>query len=182
MAHLWRFDEDDWTILPLCDEAYMLDEWPPVRVADLGDWLDTIAESGALSSCVVLTSVGGPAASRDWVVMTSAPRAAHVNGLPVLAGIRVLSDRDELRVDDAAVYFSTERLAELTSLPVTKQEIYCPRCRDSIRVGTPAVQCPQCDVWHHQEADRPCWTYADGCAACGHPTAFDAGYTWIPES
>jgi hypothetical protein len=182
MAHLWRFEDDDWTILPLCDEAYLLDEWPPAGVAGVGDWLDAQAESGALTPHVALTRAPTPAGP-GWVVMTSTPRAACVNGLPVLAGIRVLADRDELRVDDGdSMFFSIERLAELSSLPETQQEICCPRCRDVIRAATPAVQCPQCDVWHHQEADRPCWTYADGCAACGHPTALDAGFTWTPES
>jgi hypothetical protein len=106
-----------------------------------------------------------------------------VNGLPLRAGLRTLQDRDELRVPGLGpLYFSTERIARIEPLPTEPDALSCPRCRDRIAAGSPAVRCPGCGLWHHQTEDRPCWTYAETCALCPQPTAADAGYRWTPEA
>mgnify|MGYP001393648662 CR=1 FL=1 len=184
MAHLWLFDvADDWAILPLDEgDTYDLDVWPPAPVAG-----DDAAEPGPEGTTrfpptrAALMHAQTPEGAR-WVVLAGAPRAALVNGLPVLAGVRTLGDRDELRIEGRpSMFFSTERIAELSTFPGHAQRLSCPRCREPIDAGTPAVRCPHCDVWHHERPDRSCWTYSAQCATCGHPTALDAGLTWTPE-
>lgn len=119
--------------------------------------------------------------ARGWHLL--APLTEHVwlNGLPLVAGIRALCDRDEIRSSDGTSYFySVEELARVTPLPSTDAALMCPRCRQQIEQGTDAVLCPQCRLWHHQSDDLPCWTYAPTCAMCPQPSALDAGYQWTP--
>lgn len=121
------------------------------------------------------------ASARGWHLL--APLTEHVwlNGLPLVAGIRALCDRDEIRSSDGTSFFySVEELAQVTPLPSAETQMMCPRCRQQIEQGTDAVLCPQCHLWHHQSVVLPCWTYAATCAMCPQPSALDAGYQWTP--
>jgi len=137
--------------------------------------------AGAAPAAVLLPArQGNPS---PWVLIVKPGASVHVNGLPVLAGIRVASHRDEIRVEhQAPLYFSTETPATVEAFPGGPRPVHCPRCKLAIGAGAPAVRCPNCGVWHHQLEDRPCYTYAGGCAACGAPTALDGGYQWVPEA
>jgi hypothetical protein len=119
------------------------------------------------------------AAAEFWVLV--GPPDVTVNGLPLLAGLRVLRDRDEVCAGGHQVFFSTERLARVEPFPGAAQPIYCARCKDVIERGADAVRCPDCGLWCHQTADTPCWTYGETCALCPQPTDLDASYRWTPE-
>ena len=119
------------------------------------------------------------AAGAEWVLLAR-PGEVAVNGAPVLSGVRVLRDRDELVLRGGAqFFFSTERLAAIEPFPGAKA-IPCPRCREPIEPGTSAVRCPLCTLWMHENEKRKCWTYAPKCH-CPQPTALDAGFAWSPE-
>ena len=157
MAYLWS-DEGDgvWWPTTLDTRGHDL---PPAR----------IARRGAPDADV-------------WFVL--GPPAVRVNGAPLDLGIRVLADRDELRVGSARAFFSTETLAAIEAFPGSERPTLCPRCKLEIVAGTPAVRCTKCRVWHHESvADGlECWSYAATCAAdCDQPTALDTGLRWSPE-
>ena len=114
-----------------------------------------------------------------WVVVGSP--AVHVNGAPLDAGIRVLRDRDELRVNAHRMFFSSEVLAEVVPFPGGDRAVFCPRCKLQIAPESAAVRCPRCGVWHHQSEELPCWTYAERCTLCDQSSRLDAGFGWTPE-
>ena len=172
MAHLWLRDETaEWMVLPLGAEAFDLSVSPP-RPTRL-----PLGSEGA-DSRVLLVRMQE---AREWVLLSGPKCRVRVNGFTICSGIRVLSDRDEIRIDGfGAFFFSTERLAVIEPLPKTERPVFCPRCKQEIREETPAVQCPQCKVWHHQSPELPCWTYAPTCALDDQATDLDADYRWTP--
>jgi hypothetical protein len=120
-------------------------------------------------------------AGECWVLLACDEADARVNGLPLVGGLRVLADRDEIQITGGpACFFSTERPAEVVSFD-READPSCPRCTQRIERKTGAVQCPSCGVWHHQSDRLPCWTYAPHCAICDQPTELDAGFRWTPE-
>ena len=173
MAHLWTRDwapasGGEWMVLPLRDS-----EANPLPRSD-GD-----------AALILPVRVPGERSGNAtaWVLLAACGAALWANGLPVLTGIRVLRDRDELRVGGSEpVYFSTETLARRESLEDAGRELFCPRCKQEIGPGTEAVRCPGCGVWHHAAEELPCWGYAATCALCPQPTGLDAGYRWTPEA
>jgi hypothetical protein len=143
------------------------------------DWSPALldGDSLAIPSARLLRSA---AAEREsWVLV--GPPAVRVHGSPLAAGIRVLRDRDELRVDGGRTFFSAESLAAVMPFPGGAKATFCPRCKLEIVPGSPAVRCPQCGVFHHQSDEFPCWNYAAHCTMCDQPTALDAGFRWVPE-
>lgn len=175
MAHLWvRNDTDEWAVLPLEQEVFTLTAGPP-RPID-----QSRGEANALSSVLLLRTGGQEGAA--WVLVAGTGSRVSVNGAPLDAGMRVVADRDEIRVaGEDSVYFSTETLARLEKFAGGDQTLFCPRCKQEIEAGAGAVKCPACGVWHHQTEELNCWTYAEVCALCAHPTDLDAGFRWTPE-
>jgi hypothetical protein len=168
MAHLWHRVQSE-----VGDEPSSLDlEWAAAPL--LGD-------SAALGAGSALLLRRADAGLDSWLLV--GPPDACVNGLPLLAGLRALCDRDEVRVGELRFFFATERLARVEPLPGAAQPIYCARCKDVIVPGADAVRCPDpaCGLWHHQCNDTPCWTYAPTCALCPQPTDLGASYRWTPE-
>jgi hypothetical protein len=166
MAHLWVEDastgtaEPDWVVRPLDGESAV--PLPLTRAA-------------ALLLC------SRKAAGESWLVMNLAPSGVALNGAPLRAGIRMLADRDEIRIAGLGrVFYSSERLARVQPLPGADRRIDCPRCMQEIHAGTPAVCCPRCERWMHMSDEFPCWGYSETCL-CGHPSALDAGYQWTPN-
>jgi hypothetical protein len=98
-----------------------------------------------------------------------------VNGVPALP-LRVLQDRDEIRVDDESMYFSIDGPADLVPFSGASS-VRCGRCQGPMHASQPAVQCPRCQAWHHQTPHLPCWTYGPQCSGCDRPTA---GAAWRP--
>ena len=160
-------------MLPLEQAAFTLMSVPPRPVACLSG-------SRGLPANVLLLR----ASEKDctWVLIAGVGAEVSVNGMPLATGIRVLSDRDEIRVSSAdSYYFSTESLASVEAFPASEHTLFCPRCKQEIDKGAAAVKCPACGVWHHQTEELNCWTYSDACALCAHPTEMNGCFRWTPE-
>jgi len=123
MAHLWvNVGKEGWALAELGGDAFVLAAQAnrPVRVRRPSDCVTANAEAnGAAPSdqrareAVLLRSGAG---DRERWVLLAAPskQAVAVNGLPLATGLRVLHDRDEIRVPGAPpMFFSTERLARV---------------------------------------------------------------------
>lgn len=176
MAHFWIRQQEEWAVVPLQHGAAVP---APLRLSDLRR---AAGEHAPAHEAVFMPGSSGGNGRTDWHLMTRSRTGVLVNGQPVVAGLRTLADRDEIRVRGAApMYFSTERIAGPGPMPETGHPVSCPRCRQLIVPGTIAVQCPACDLWHHAADELPCWTYADRCALCSQSTSPDAGFLWTPE-
>jgi len=176
MAHLWtQVGGGALGILELAGDRLELDR--------LAERIDGEKPGGRARGPVPAGRLQRFAAESDEWILLAAPRAGiSINGLPLQVGIHVLADRDEIRIGGrGSVFFSTERPARCEPLPPSDRSLVCPRCRQPIEPGTPAVRCPQCALWHHQSADLPCWSYAPTCALCPRSTEQDAGFQWTPE-
>jgi hypothetical protein len=175
MAHLWVTTEaQQWAVLPLEDDALTLTTSPPQPVRH------PLADGEALSNVLLVRTRGTEGVT--WVLIAGAGSGVSVNGLPLATGLRVVSDRDEIRIPGASnLYFSTESLARVEEFSGSGQTLFCPRCKQEIEKGSRAVRCPSCSVWHHQTEELNCWTYSEVCALCAHATDLNAGFRWTPE-
>jgi hypothetical protein len=173
MAHLWVQDDTGaWAVFSLASQLLSLPDAFPAAGRRPHD-----GQAG--THAILLRSVG--AGSTRWVLM-AASQGVRVNGAPLLTGIRVIVDRDEIRLGrGCSVYFSSEALATVEGFPRSGQPVLCPRCKQEIALGYEAVKCPQCGVWHHQAGDLPCWTYAPHCALCDQSSDLGGSYRWSPE-
>jgi len=171
MAHLWLKDEaNQWSPVPLDHDAVTLN----------GGAVQHFRQDDRRSSNVLVRTSGPHGFS--WVLIAGEKSNVSINGMRLLTGIRVVSDRDEIRIANAdTMYFSTETLAAISDFPGADQPFFCPRCKQEIKRDTAAVQCPGCSVWHHQSGELKCWTYMEACAMCAHPTDMEAGFRWTPE-
>ncbi|MCX6901645.1 MAG: hypothetical protein NT105_23440 [Verrucomicrobia bacterium] len=182
MAHLWMAANEgqagEWTVHPLAADGYEItNDGKPVVLASM-------AQRRTKPTVTLVRQT----ANDTWVLLVHPGAALRVNGQAVTLGVRILRDRDEIRVGGlrpATLFFSTERMASVKSFPGSDRPVHCPRCKTELAAGTPAVRCPnpQCGLWHHQAPDSnlPCWTYDTRCASCDQQTALDAGYRWTPE-
>ncbi len=118
----------------------------------------------------------------------------------------VLSDRDIIQVpDEGPILFSAEnhpgvelRLEiprsgvikmlfaaktppRVELFPGPGEPAICARCCSFIGQDAPAVACPECDAWHHQSEQEPCWVAGPTCANCDQPTGLNVDYLWRPE-
>jgi hypothetical protein len=176
MVQLWRQDPTtaEWGPLSLDGEAAFA-----LSAAGLAP--DGARDAATRAGAALLLRSRTPD-GEAWLVMSVAPGGVRLNGAPLLAGIRVLSHRDELQVDGLGrVFFSTECLPRVEPFPGADRPVVCPRCRGALAPGAPAVHCPQCKIWVHCSDEKPCWEYAETCPMCPQPTAADTGYRWTPE-
>ena len=164
MAHLWQLKNERWEPEVLTGPALALSGAGELRVADA-------------DAPLRLQATG----KDSWVLLARPMSAVRVNGRPVVAGIRVLRDRDEIATGGARTFFSMERLARVEPFPGGEGATFCARCRQKIEQGDPAVRCPGCGTWHHQREDLGCWLYSATCQLCDQATALDAGFRWEPE-
>ena len=182
MAHLWLHQQSQkppWAIL-------LLDEYSKVfLVGDAGNTPRIVcnpANSDSLFGCLIRQS--GPGGKDWWVFAATVDSPVYVNGVLLSLGLRVLRDRDEIRIGlSTPLFFSYESLAQIESFPGGPKPTKCPRCQQEIASDTPAVRCPQCSIWYHQnpKTELPCWTYSKTCAKCTQVTQIEAGYRWTPE-
>ncbi len=195
MAHLWLPDDiKPWAVLVLEEGLYDLDRTPPVRVPveqaarERACWerrrqvlLVPAASQPDLAVGMRGATAGWP--PHRWVLLAGPHRRVWVNGSRLDLGLRLLDDRDHIRLDSARSYFfSSEALARVERYAGGGQPIQCPRCMTEVLPGSAAVRCPGCGVWHHQTEERPCWTHAPTCALCDRTTELgDARYQWVPE-
>lgn len=175
MAHFWLEREGDWGVVALGGE----------RLEFTGD-VETPLRRGGENRPVGQPGLVMEAAGAEcdtWVMMTNENVSdIHINGVELLTGMRVLRDRDEIRVGSGLpMFFSTERLPRVEEFPAVPKKVRCRRCMQFIEQGTPAVRCPKCGVWHHESEELPGWTYDTHCANCDQPTDLEGGYHWTPE-
>jgi hypothetical protein len=174
MAHLWFRDADNiWSAMPLNGAAVDVSVEPPRVVADgFRSGVDTVA-------AVIRAEPAGPPV---WMLLATGNGDLRVNGFRPIAGLRVLQDRDEIRLGlRDPLFFSAETLACVEEFPGSERACYCGRCRQPLEKGQLAVQCPQCKIWFHQGEALPCWAYAPSCAFCLQST-LDTGFDWVPEA
>jgi hypothetical protein len=171
MPHLWKEErspencEPEWVLRALDGEA-------EVR---LGEASVTRGDGGALLVHSQSDS------DETWLVMSAEPARVAINGNPLHAGLRALADRDEIRIHGLGRwFFSSEQLARVAPLPAADSPIFCPRCKQAIVPGSPAVRCPSCGRWYHQSDEYPCWSYSEQCL-CGQPTSFETDFRWTPD-
>ncbi|HWG47327.1 MAG TPA: hypothetical protein VN688_31480 [Gemmataceae bacterium] len=113
----------------------------------------------------------------------------RVNGQPVIGGFRVLDHRDEILLGRRRFFFSAESTPIRVAFRLEDEgrSPACPVCRGLLRDGEQAVRCPGCNRWYHQieagegQRGKPCWTYAQNCRFCHHPTALTENAGWRPE-
>ena len=176
MAHIWQMDKTAWVRHPLTGNYFALGAGPvsPVQPAATLPASDAAAALGCYES---------GEQTEHWILFSKEERGASVNGQPLLAGITVLRDRDEILLGGRTrLYFSTEELAKVEPFPGSDGPVFCSRCRQPVQPGTPAVLCPCCGHWCEQSETKPCWTYGPTCPLCEQPTAFDNGLRWTPET
>jgi hypothetical protein len=181
MAHLWvKNDSDEWAVLPLEADAFVLTTNPPSPARSL----PRAAES--VSKVLLLRQPRTEEVS--WVLVSGRERDVRLNGAQLTLGVQKVADRDEIHIEGVGtLYFSTESLARIEPFagPAPEAEeglvIYCPRCKQSVENGAEAVKCPQCRTWYHQSEELPCWGYSETCALCPQPTDLKAGFRWTPE-
>jgi hypothetical protein len=177
MAQLWACkDSGRWGVLRLSARGYRLGTDSPATE----DAVSERDEGGEDVRLMRFASDEGPA----WILIAGVDHAVRINGLPLAAGIRALVDRDEIVVAGRwTYYFSVDDSPEIAIFPGSGQPAPCPRCCKEIDPGEPAVRCPGCGVWHHEDPERglQCWTYADMCAACAiQHTSLEADSAWTP--
>ena len=170
MAHLWvRSKDDEWRELPLEATALDMTQYPPAPL-----------RSPSAASNVALFP--RQAETAGWVLLWRHGHDVYINGIPLDTGIRLLQNRDEVRIDGRdPLFFSTEVLPFVESFTAADRDVYCPRDKSKVEPGTPSVRCPQCGVVYHQSEDRPCYTYSPHCATCPRSTDLEAGYEWVPS-
>lgn len=179
MAHLWVEETvGDWAVVPLHSPRVDLDALS--RTArDRQRNAAPVPAAPSLSGAALLNT--GSPGHGAWHLVAPPHVELWINGMPMLAGLHVMADRDEIRFDARdTFFFSTEALARVSPMPITDKAVMCPRCRQRIEPHTLAVCCPPCGLWHHQSDELPCWTYAPTCALCPQPTPLDAGFRWTP--
>lgn len=178
MAHLWyRSEQGEWKAGELPAGRVALGRGPGRLAVRLSEAAPVL---GPCLSPVSTASLNGLA----WVLLTGPTEGVRVNGSALPSGIRVLRDRDEIRLAGGVrLYLSLEELARVMPFAGTEPPVYCPRCKLELKKGEASVRCPNptCRITHHQSAELPCWTYTGGCTLCGHPTDLEAGFRWTPE-
>ncbi len=174
MAHLWIWDSSQWTVMQLGDAAFSLSALHPAGTPP--------GPEPAIEAEALLMPGWDQQAARSWVLIAGERSEVRVNGTLPTAGIRILRDRDEIRLPGAEpYYFSTECLAAVVPFAGSGPAAFCPRCKQALEPAHPCVKCPGCGIVYHESADLPCWTYSETCALCPQPTSMEAGYRWTPE-
>jgi hypothetical protein len=175
VAHLWFRGEDYiWSAMPLDGHAVDVSVCPPRALAE-----DFKLSEAALAAVIR----AGAGDSPVWVLLVAGNGDVRVNGFAPVAGVRVLQDRDEIRVGASEpLFFSAETLAHVEEFPGAERTIFCGRCRQPMGKGEPAVRCPRCGIWYHQNENLPCWAYSPTCGFCPQTTPLDAALSWTPEA
>jgi Zn finger protein HypA/HybF involved in hydrogenase expression len=164
MPYLWSMNaESEWVPTPVADQ--------PVELVEIGE-----------VNRVTLSHAEDGRVADSWVLLWGPNNNVRLNGLRLQTGVRVLADRDEVKVDShPPVFFSAETLVEVETFESGENELYCPRCKKPVEEGTSIVRCPACKLAYHysEDKERNCWNYSTKCT-CGHSTAMDAGFQWTP--
>jgi hypothetical protein len=117
-----------------------------------------------------------PGADPGVVLLAEPGSRLRVNGHPLCGGLRVLQDRDELRVGPERCFYSATTAMAVEPYP--GETASCPRCSGLLRQGTAAVRC-RCGAWFHQSAESACFSYGATCPLCGGSTQLETE-PWDP--
>ena len=187
MAHLWLREpvlknpgsndpQGGWAVLPLDCEAVGIAPLPPRRLPVGGEEAEETLRGGVGLFRRMQEGCG------RWILLSGRGRMVWINGFPLAGGIRVLDDRDEIRIDEVGtLFFSTEVRARIELFPGGDGPVHCARCKIAIEPGTPVVRCPQCEIYFHESEEFPCWRYSVSCAMCDQNTDLEAGFRFTPE-
>ena len=112
------------------------------------------------------------------LLLKRASQRVWVNGELLVTDARLLRSRDVIRVatpdGDLQLCYVDEQVAVVKPFErdaaQEHDDMECPRCQQSIEVGTDSVRCPQCHVVCHQNERLRCWTYTPKCPSCGTDT------------
>ncbi|KKM06263.1 hypothetical protein LCGC14_1745730 [marine sediment metagenome] len=181
MPQIWAEQDNGkspWAVLPLDGEAevfYLTGEASRPVTVERGE--------GARSPAAYIIRHAGSKGTQRWMLFSNPDGRVSVNGRRVLLGVRALRDKDELRVGQCRMFFSTHGLAVVESCTDLGKSARCVRCDRPLVKGQPVVRCPapKCGAWHHQFAGWECWTYGPKCTCCEQSTELDGSYTWTPE-
>lgn len=173
MATLWIEQEVEWLAVTLTERTYVFGAGRLEPAADGRDDVTRLVRRDGIEN--------------QWLALTGAGARVLVNGRQLLLGIRLLRDRDEMLDADETgrgrrCYFCSQEPPRVEPLPAEYSPTRCPRCKQAVVAGTPAVRCPNCGLWHHQTDQLPCWDYAATCTCCPQTTDLNAGYPWTPEA
>lgn len=177
MAHLWmEGDEGAWLTCGLTEGTTYA-----VKTEGVEPVSDMLSNG---RGAVLLAHQGS--SQTQWVLVAGPGSRVRVNGRDTELGICTLEERDELLVANTSgtgrrYFFATQAASHVEPFPASQASARCPRCRQSLVAGQPAVRCPSCGLWHHQTEVLPCWQYAPACAGCPQITDLNAGYPWTPE-
>ena len=188
MAHLCIAKGDDVSLLPLGQTDSV-----EVRVRNGVEYTfhsrpargDQEAGTGKTETRRLMLIPWEEAGKLKWALICSRGGEACVNGAPVISGLHILADRDAITLGERAspVFFLDEDPARIQPFPGARDPIKCRRCSTPILKGDPAVRCPSCGQWYHQETrGKDCWTYKDAkhCLQCKYPTSLDGTFSWTP--
>ena len=176
MAHLWVESDGGWDAKKLTGRPFALAASGAPQIA-VGEGL--AGRAGEQAAWLIGADAGG---SPVWALVAAPGSRVRINGRVPPAGLCVLAERDEIRIEGGPRYFfSRELLTTVEEFPGLGRAVFCGRCRQPIEAGVPGVCCPNCAIWFHQTTELPCWTYAEACGFCGKPTSLDAGFSWVPE-
>ena len=139
MPHVFVNVANEWLVAPLEQAVYAV----AAGALPLQAVVPTAPPGDALAVLLRL-----PDGAR-WALLPAQAAAVVVNGRRLAAGLRLLRDRDEIRVQQTRLFFSTERLAQVEPFPGLGRPVVCARCRVVLEAPTPAVRCPQCGSWCH---------------------------------
>jgi hypothetical protein len=178
MPFLWLRDHDSvWSALPLPGHPIEIGGHSPKK-RSMEELVNTQIK-GAL-----LIPVGDDQPVKTWALLWGRDCNVRINGLQSFpVGIRMLADRDEIKVDRGeVVYFTTETLPVIETFEGSDHDIFCPRDKKKIEPGSLVVRCVECGLIYHYSTDktRNCFEYSEMCL-CGHPTRLDAGFRWVPD-
>jgi hypothetical protein len=167
MARLWIHHNAKWNIFPLQNDL------SAISLAEI--------VSEAQNSAPTLVRKADDD-QRQWAILARPDEEpVHVNGDPVLLGVRALHDRDAIQFGGGErIYFSTESAPVVEAYGAGKTPVACARCGTLIHPGDLSVKCGKCAAIFHQSPDLPCFTYADHCI-CGHPTTMNDDNCWRPD-
>jgi len=187
MACLWtENDFAEWTASLLGGDAdsYALTRDPADPVRATGEE----EEEAGTGVALLVRSLKTRSSVESWGLLSGPGSGVRVNGRPMVTGLRMLRDRDEIRTPAlATMFFTADTRPVVEPRPASDGKPECPRCKQEIEEGAPSVRCPNCGTRHHQiegvgeKKDLPCWTYSEKCAVCGHPTSMEGGFRWTPE-
>lgn len=157
----------------------------PVPSSGLGLRVDASGCFEFLASFAEASAVVLPASGGAVLVLPPDTTSVFVNGVKPL-GVTMLTDRDELLLDGAQLWFGERAPLAAAPFPPDRGPATCGVCSEAIGPGDAAITCDGCRTAHHagafaaaERGSRDCFVYRGStCAGCGRAGEDDS---WLPE-